>query len=218
MGSFHVSRLAVDSGVSIVKGTLTSTHRLSQLQGDFLIRRVQSDIAKEMVSPRMDKNTVMQVNMGEGKTSVIIPICAAALADGSQLVRVIVPKALIPQTFQILTDRLCGLVDKPVYHMTFSCDHIDGGFMINSTREVDRAGYLQKLVTRCRDEGGVLVMQPEHILSLKLACVEMQVSQDEAGMDPTPIIQRRGLERVLHVLTGSLLQSVSMRMGVVLDN
>ena len=171
------------------------------------------------MSPRMDKNTVMQVNMGEGKTSVIIPICAAALADGSQLVRVIVPKALIPQTFQILTDRLCGLVNKPVYHLTFSRDQIDGGLVINPSRdsEVDRAESLQKLVTSCRDEAGVLVMQPEHVLSLKLACVETQAFQNEAGMNSTSIVQRRGYERVLHVLTGSLLKSVSTRMEVVLD-
>ena len=165
----------------------------------------------------MDKNTVMQVNMGEGKTSVIIPICAAALADGSQLVRIIVPKALIPQTFQILTDRLCGLVDKSVYHLTFSRDHNYGRLIIDPTREVDRAGSLQELVTRCRDEGGVLVMQPEHVLSLKLACVEMQVLQNETGMNSTPVIQRRGHERVLRVLTGSLSKSVSTRMVVASD-
>ena len=192
---------------------LLMSHRLSQLQGDFLIRRVQFDIAKEMMSPKLDKNTVMQVNMGEGKTSVITPICAAALADGNQLVRVIVPKSLIPQSFQLLTDRLCGLVNRPVYHLTFSRDHIDSGLTINPTREVDRARSLQELVTRCRDEGGVLVMQPEHVLSLKLACVELQVLQDEVGMNSTPIIQRRDRERVLHVLTGSLLKSVSTRMG-----
>ena len=56
-------------------------------------------------------------------------------------------------------------------------------------------------------------MQPEHVLSLKLACVEMQVLQNEGGVNSTPIFQRRGHERVLRVLTGSLLKSVSTRMG-----
>ena len=47
--------------------------------------------------------------MGEGKSSVIIPIAAAALADGKQLVRVIVPKALAVQMFDLLVARLGGL-------------------------------------------------------------------------------------------------------------
>ena len=53
---------------------------------------------------------MMQVNMGEGKSSVIIPICAAAVANGCQLVHVIVPKALKTQMLQLLADRLGGLV------------------------------------------------------------------------------------------------------------
>ena len=35
--------------------------------------------------------------MDEGKSSVIIPICAATVANGCQLVHVIVPKALKTQ-------------------------------------------------------------------------------------------------------------------------
>ena len=61
------------------------------------------------MSPRSGENTVMQINMGEGKSSVIIPITAAALADGKQLVRVIVPKALTVQMFELLVARLGGL-------------------------------------------------------------------------------------------------------------
>ncbi|KAI9458750.1 hypothetical protein HD554DRAFT_1702407 [Boletus coccyginus] len=55
---------------------------LIQIQGNFLIRRTQAEAAMEIMSPRSGENTVMQVNMGEGKSSVIIPIAAAALADG----------------------------------------------------------------------------------------------------------------------------------------
>ena len=135
---------------------------LPQLQGNFLIRRPQADIAKEVISS--EENVVTQVNMGEGKTSVIIPICAAALADGNQLVRVIVPKTLIPQTLQVLTDRLCGLINKPVYYLTFSRGDINNRKIWN----------LLTLAQECRKNCGVLVMQPEHVLSLKLAAVETQ--------------------------------------------
>lgn len=136
----------------------------------------------------------MQVNMGEGKSSVILPICAATLADGTRLVRVIAPKALIPQTLQFLTDRLCGLVHRPVYHLRWS----RGG-------EQSKVECLQKLVT-LKDGCGLIVMQPEDVLSLKLDCVEAQLIENGISI---PIPEKRGMEHVLHVLQGSLLKSVS---------
>ena len=72
------------------------------------------------MSPQSGENTVIQVNMGEGKSSVIIPIAAAALADGKQLVRVVVPKALTVQMFELLIARLGGLTNRPVYYLPFS--------------------------------------------------------------------------------------------------
>lgn len=68
-----------------------------------------------------------------------------------------------------------------------------------------------KLVTKCRAERGIIVMQPEHVLSLKLACV-MSLHEDGTRTHSTPILQKRsrGLQRILHVLTGSLMKSVSM--------
>ncbi|KAG9311470.1 hypothetical protein JVU11DRAFT_8585 [Chiua virens] len=136
---------------------------LMELQGNFMIRPIQVDIAEEMMSPRSQENTVMQVNMGEGKSSVIIPMCAAALADGNRLVRIIVPEALVTQMLQNLTDRLGGLVGRPIFHLTF-----DRG------SDVDHQ-HLLSWISDCEKEGGVLVMQPEHVLSLKLACVEKQL-------------------------------------------
>ena len=75
-----------------------------QLEGDFFIRRTQANIAMEMISPASEENSVMQVNMGEGKSSVIVPIAAATLADGHRLVRVIVPKSLTTQMKYLLVD------------------------------------------------------------------------------------------------------------------
>ncbi|KAF8123615.1 hypothetical protein EV363DRAFT_1547333, partial [Boletus edulis] len=174
---------------------------LIQLEGNFLIRRVQADIAKEMMSPRSGRNTVMQVNMGEGKSSVIIPICAAALADGNQLVRVIVPRTLVPQTIQVLTDRLCGLVNKPIHLLTFSRDKVN--YKLHHG-EVER---LHRRVVEWRDEYGIIVMQPEDVLSLRLACVETQLLENDVGIKSAPILQKQGFECVLHVLTDWLPKS-----------
>ena len=43
---------------------------LIQLDADILIRPIQALVAKEMMSPGEQKNTVMQLNMGDGKSSV----------------------------------------------------------------------------------------------------------------------------------------------------
>ena len=136
----------------------------SQLEGDFFIRRAQANIAMEMISPPSGKNSVMQVNMGEGKSSVIVPIVATALADGHRLVRVIVPKSLTTQMKYLLVDRLGGLANRPVYQHPFS-----------------RSDYISERKTetpsKCVEERGILLVSPEDVLSLKLRSVESQVSE-----------------------------------------
>ncbi|KAF8554287.1 hypothetical protein OG21DRAFT_1522569 [Imleria badia] len=164
---------------------------LIQLQGNFLIRRVQVDVANEMVSPRSGDNTAMQLNMGEGKSSVIVPISVAKLADGNQLVRVIVPKALTSQMFQILVDRLGGLTNRQIYYLPFSRSLSLGAVQIVA---------LRSLLSECMRKGGVLVVQPDHVLSFKLVTVEKQLSTDKDVAQP--LLE---LQRCLHSLTRDIL-------------
>lgn len=110
----------------------------------------------------------MQLNMGEGKTSVIVPIAAAVLANGKQLVRVIVPKPLIAQTIHVLADRLGGLTNRRVYYLPFSRS-LDLSYQ--------NVASLREIMLECVQERGILVLQPEHVLSLKLVSVEKQLSQ-----------------------------------------
>ncbi|KAI6151148.1 hypothetical protein BKA82DRAFT_4329062 [Pisolithus tinctorius] len=139
---------------------------LIQLDGDFLVRPVQADVALEMIAPRSGQNTVLQLNMGEGKSSVIVPATASVLADGNQLVRVVVPKALVSQMFHLLVHRLGGLANRRVFYLPFSRSlEIDS----SSAREV------QAILEQCMRERGILVVQPEHILSFKLLSVEKQL-------------------------------------------
>ncbi|KAG8713331.1 hypothetical protein FRC09_018831, partial [Ceratobasidium sp. 395] len=53
---------------------------LVQIEGNFSVRVVQARVASEMISPSSHKNMILQLNMGEGKSSVIVPIIAASLA------------------------------------------------------------------------------------------------------------------------------------------
>ena len=142
----------------------------------------------EIMSPQSGENTVMQVNMGEGKSSVIIPIAAAALADGKQLVRVIVPKALTVQMFELLVARLGDLADRPIYHLPFSrTPEHEYGEVINL--QIDD---LHKLMRQCMEERGVLLLQPEHVVSLKLKSVEVQLHnlKWKLAADPSSKLQK----------------------------
>jgi Protein of unknown function (DUF3638) len=49
-----------------------------------------------------------------------MPMVAAILADGRNLVRVVVPKALLLQTAQTLQIRLGGLLGRQLGHVPFS--------------------------------------------------------------------------------------------------
>lgn len=63
---------------------------LMEIEGGFLIRSVQAEVAFEMISPSSGQSSVAQLNMGEGKSSVIISLIAAVVANGKNLARLVV--------------------------------------------------------------------------------------------------------------------------------
>jgi hypothetical protein len=144
---------------------------LLEIENGLLIRDVQEQIAGQMRNIQPRQNAVMQLNMGEGKSSVIVPIVAAALADGSCLVRVLVAKPQSRQMFQMLVSKLGGLMGRRVYHLPVSRS------LSISERE---ALEMEHMCLECMEEGGVLLVQPDHILSLKLMCLECFVTGREA--------------------------------------
>ncbi|KAL4077945.1 hypothetical protein J3A83DRAFT_1702057 [Scleroderma citrinum] len=144
---------------------------LIQLEGDFLIRGIQADVAVEMITPQLGRNTSLQLHMGEGKSSVIIPMAALVLANGDQLARVVIPKALTTQMFQLLVGRLGGLTNRRIYHLPFS-----------RSLKLDQPSVkaLLGMLKECKRERGILVAQPDHILSFKLMTIETQFDEGES--------------------------------------
>ena len=135
----------------------------------------------------------MQLNMGEGKSSVIVPIIVAILANGDQLVRVIVPKALTAQMFHTLVDRLGGLTNRRVYFIPFS-----------RSLKIDcqRAEALLQIMSECMKSCGVLLAQPEHLLSLKLVSVEKQLKEVKDDQVGPALLE---LQRWLHSFSRDIL-------------
>ena len=140
----------------------------------------------------------MQVNMGEGKSSVIIPIAAAALADGHQLVRIIVPKALAFQMYNTLLNSLGGLANRKIYHLPFSRPRRESEREEGSEREEEtEMDRICRQIPQCMNERGILLVQPEHILSLKLASVENQLCANGLASERLPKNQKSIHERVM---------------------
>lgn len=137
---------------------------LIEVESGIRIRSVQSAIAKHMMAPPEDANATMQLNMGEGKSSVIVPIVAAALADGTRLVRIVVGKPQSKQMLQMLVQKLGGLCGRPVYHMPVARS-------LALTK--DNVVMLKRFCEECMARGGVLLVQPEHLLSFQLLGIEM---------------------------------------------
>ncbi|KZL86418.1 hypothetical protein CI238_09692 [Colletotrichum incanum] len=140
---------------------------LLEVESGIMVRRVQENIAERMRDPPSAKNAVMQLNMGEGKSSVIVPIVAAALANGSRLVRIVVAKPQSKQMLQMLESKLGGILNRRVFHLPFSRALKIG---------LEEAEALGSLCRDCMESGGVLLVQPEHILSFQLMGIESAIS------------------------------------------
>jgi hypothetical protein len=154
---------------------------LMEIESGIMIRKVQEEIAAEMRNPSSSgTNAVMQLNMGEGKSTVIIPIVAASLADGSQLVRVVVAKPQSKQMAQMLLAKLGGLVKRRVYYMPFSRDlKFDNA----------AAAVMTRMLSECMRSGGILLVQPEHILSFGLVSPECYITGKEYVGRPLMMMQ-----------------------------
>ncbi|KAI9901102.1 hypothetical protein N3K66_002919 [Trichothecium roseum] len=148
---------------------------LLEADNDLLIRETQVDVAEAIISPQSGTNSVLQMNMGQGKTSCILPMAIAVLADRQRLCRIIVPKALLFQTAQILQSRLGGLVGRTVSHIPFS--------RRSPCSEKDLAIF-QDIHAEAMHTRGVVICLPEHILSFKMSGLQKLVD------DQVPIAKR----------------------------
>jgi len=133
---------------------------LLEIESNLLIRHNQVEVARATISPSSGSNSVLQMNMGQGKTSCIMPMAAASLADGKSLVRVIVPKALLLQTAQLLQSRLGGMLNRRICHVPFS--------RRTMTTEGNVRSYFS-VNNRLMKATGVMLCLPEHSLSFMLS-------------------------------------------------
>lgn len=157
---------------------------LLEIEANILIRPGQVDVALATISPTSGSNSVLQMNMGQGKTSCIIPMVAASLADTNRLVRVVVPKALLLQTAQLLHARLGGLLGRELRHIPFSRK--------TPTDQETTKAFL-KIHKDMMSASGIMISLPEHIMSFMLS--GMQRVSDNRIAEATSMINIQGWMR-----------------------
>ncbi|KAL9048999.1 MAG: hypothetical protein Q9162_007441 [Coniocarpon cinnabarinum] len=140
---------------------------LFELENNLMLRNIQIQVSHEIMSPMTGSNSVTQLGMGEGKSSVIVPLASAACADGKTLTRVIVLKPLADQMLSMLTEKLGGLLGRRVFYVPISR---------SSQLTADDARHVQRMLQECRESSGVWLAQPEHVLSFKLMGIERFMS------------------------------------------
>lgn len=161
---------------------------LLEIDANILIRHDQVEVAQATISPGSGLNSVLQMNMGQGKsaflckpvivkifskaartfradtaagkTSCIMPMVAAVLADQKKLLRVVVPKPLLLQTAQLLHARLGGLLGREVRHVPFSR---------KTSTDSETIQAFHNLHREVLKSSGVILALPEHILSFMLS-------------------------------------------------
>ncbi|RSL78521.1 hypothetical protein CEP52_017624, partial [Fusarium oligoseptatum] len=124
---------------------------LLEVDNNFLIRPSQIDVARAIISPASASNSVLQMNMGQGKTSLVVP------------------RPLLLQTAQVIQSRIGGLVGRVVRHIPFSR---------RSPMRMDTINLFQSIHKDIRDSGGVMLCLPEHIMSFKLSGLQSLADGD----------------------------------------
>jgi hypothetical protein len=130
-------------------------------------RMIDSSTAGDGVQP------VVQLNMGEGKTRVILPMLALYFGSKGKLPRLTVLSSILKEAQEYLHEVLtASLQGCAVCALPF-------------VRDVDvnkhRLDAISRCLERCRKSCGALVVAPEHRQSLYLKGVELLLRLDQPG-------------------------------------
>eukprot|EP00775_Hariotina_reticulata_P004976 gene4976-5218_t len=142
-----------------------------EVEGQLQIRPSQYQVAQQLMD---NPGAITQLNMGEGKTRVILPMLALHWADGKRVVRLNFLSKLLPEAqahlAQVLTASVLGV---KLFNMPF---HRHIKITIKDVR-VMRAALLY-----CQQVGGLLLVAPEHRLSLQHKWRELWEDQANAAL------------------------------------
>ena len=132
------------------------------------IRPVQYTIARSMIERMENKGLgpIAQLNMGEGKTRVILPMLIMHWRNTDKLIRVNFLSPLLSEAFDYMHRTLCdSVIGIKFFKMPFNRD-------VDLT--VENTQTMIASMSYCQDSGGIILVAPEHRLSLKLKWYELK--------------------------------------------
>ncbi|KXZ49831.1 hypothetical protein GPECTOR_19g282 [Gonium pectorale] len=143
-----------------------------EAEGGLQIRPQQHAVAAHLLA---HPGAIAQLNMGEGKTRVILPMLLLELADGTRVVRLNLLSTLLDEAHAHFQAHLAASVlRRKVFTMPFHRD-------VKITAAAARA--MRASLQHCKQEGGMLLVAPEHRLSLQLKCHELRAAGEERAAD-----------------------------------
>ncbi|KAL7929432.1 hypothetical protein V8C35DRAFT_331665 [Trichoderma chlorosporum] len=151
---------------------------LLEIDSNILIRTDQVDVARAIIAPDSGQNSVLQMNMGRGKTSCIMPMAAAILANGDNVSRLIVPKSLVMQTANMMHSRLGGLVGREICHIPFSRQTPTTATIL---------GLYEQLHRDIQKSKGLILTSHEYVLSFRLSGLQ-RLADDNKIREATTMI------------------------------
>ena len=136
------------------------------------------------------RSKVKQMIMGAGKTSVVAPLLALIVADGSSLVLSVVPKALVEMSRTRMRETFSAIMTKRVY-----------------TLEFDRSTHVKPSMRRSLENAtvnrGVVVATPTTLKSILLSYVETLQQLKEPELPQTKrqelVLQSEELCKILQI-------------------
>eukprot|EP01133_Synstelium_polycarpum_P006397 gene6397-7420_t len=129
---------------------------LFELEQRIFIRDNQYNVANEL----MTNQGCIQLQMGEGKTSVILPLIFLATARKKIAFRNTVIPSLLETCKDDIMRKIGGIFARKLYIYPYQRSK---GFI-----PADKVDIIIKQLDECRDQGGFILATPEHRLSLLL--------------------------------------------------
>jgi len=142
-----------------------------EVEQQLQIRRMQYCVAKYCIDT---PGAITQLNMGEGKTRVILPMLVLHLAQPNRLVRLHFLSQLIGEAYFYLHRHLtASIMCRRLLHLPF---HRGVKLTVQDVQVV------RDCLVRCMRAHGAIFISPEHRLSLQLKWHELRLSQVNADL------------------------------------
>ena len=150
-----------------------------EVEGQIQIRSEQFVIANHLLKNPGD---IVQLNMGMGKTRVILPMLILELHFGlrDKVMRLHILSSLFEEAFQFMHSTCCAsMLNIKLFKLPFSRE---------VALDIIRVNTIKMMISQCQREGGIFLVEPEHRLSLELKTKLLGIQKSPLADDLNDII------------------------------